>query len=65
MKKTLTALVMVAAMLSCTKQSYKDSTLSPDTRAKLLLKEMTLEEKIGQMCQYVGPCYVPPGQGSA
>ena len=25
---------------------------------------MTLEEKIGQMCQYVGPCYVPPDQGS-
>ena len=31
---------------------------------RLLLKEMTLEEKIGQMCQYVGPCYVPPDQGS-
>ena len=35
-----------------------------DKRVKLLLKEMTLEEKIGQMCQYVGPCYVPPDQGS-
>lgn len=65
MKKAFAALLALAAMASCTTQSYKDSSLSPETRAKLLLREMTLEEKIGQMCQYVGPCYVPPGQGSA
>lgn len=42
-----------------------DSSLSPAERADILLKKMTLEEKIGQMCQYVSPAYVPPGQGTA
>lgn len=61
------AIILAAAALmaaSCSQGDWKDSTLSPGKRAGLLLKEMTLEEKIGQMCQYVGPCYVPPGQGS-
>ncbi|MFL5729053.1 MAG: glycoside hydrolase family 3 protein [Cytophagaceae bacterium] len=35
-------------------QSYLDPALPADKRVELLLKEMTLEEKIGQMCQYVG-----------
>ena len=39
-------------------KSYKDTSLPPAERATLLLKEMTLEEKIGQMCQYVGPSHV-------
>ena len=39
-------------------KSYKDASLSPAERTALLLKEMTLEEKIGQMCQYVGPSHV-------
>ena len=39
-------------------KSYKDTSLPPAERAALLLKEMTLEEKIGQMCQYVGPSHV-------
>ena len=39
-------------------KSYKDTSLPPAKRAALLLKEMTLEEKIGQMCQYVGPSHV-------
>jgi beta-glucosidase len=37
------------------KKSYLDTSLSPAERASLILKEMTLEEKVGQMCQYVGP----------
>ena len=41
-----------------------DSSLKPGERAKILLGQMSLEEKIGQMCQYVSPGYVPPGQGS-
>ena len=34
--------------------SYLDASLSPDQRVELLLDEMTLDEKIGQMCQFVG-----------
>jgi beta-glucosidase len=34
--------------------NYLDSLLPVNQRVELLLKEMTLEEKIGQMCQYVG-----------
>jgi beta-glucosidase len=33
---------------------YLDRSLSPEARTELLLAEMTLEEKVGQMCQYVG-----------
>jgi len=51
-------------MVSCGKGDWKDASLPATERAKALLKEMTLEEKVGQMCQYVAPCYVPPGQGS-
>ena len=51
-------------MVSCGKGDWKDATAPATERAKALLKEMTLEEKVGQMCQYVAPCYVPPGQGS-
>ena len=34
--------------------SYLDASLSSDKRVELLLEEMTLDEKIGQMCQFVG-----------
>ena len=51
-------------MVSCGKGDWRDATAPATKRAKALLKEMTLEEKVGQMCQYVAPCYVPPGQGS-
>src|SRR5262245_5588561 len=33
---------------------HLDTELSPAERAELLLAQMTLEEKVGQMCQYVG-----------
>jgi len=36
------------------KSDYLDSNLSSEERVSLLLKEMKLDEKIGQMCQYVG-----------
>ena len=49
---------------ACSRGDWKNPSLPAQERARLLLKEMTLEEKIGQMCQYVGPCYVPPDQGS-
>ena len=54
----------VLLLASCSQKDWKDPSLPPEQRASLLLKQMTLEEKIGQMCQYVAPCYVPPGQGS-
>lgn len=41
-----------------------DTSLPAEKRAEILLGEMTLEEKVGQMCQYVAPCYVPPDQGT-
>ena len=52
------------ALAACSAKDWRDASLPAGKRAALLLKEMTLEEKIGQMCQYVGPCYVPPDQGS-
>jgi len=64
MKRFLILISLVAAMTGCAKKDYHDSSLPAAKRAALLLKEMTLEEKVGQMCQYVAPCYVPPGQGS-
>lgn len=35
-------------------KSYLNSKLPASERVELLLKEMTLDEKIGQMCQFVG-----------
>jgi beta-glucosidase len=64
MKRLLILLSLSVLLLSCGKGDWRDSSLPAADRAKLLLKEMTLEEKVGQMCQYVAPCYVPPGQGS-
>lgn len=46
-------------------KSYRDASLSPAERADLLLKEMTLEEKIGQMCQYVGPGHIEQNERKA
>lgn len=62
---TAACAVTLAAVPACSAPDWHDASLDPSVRASSLLKEMTLEEKVGQMCQYVGPCYVPPGQGSA
>ena len=64
MKKLAICLLTVISIASCEKGDWRDALLPAASRAELLLKEMTLEEKVGQMCQYVAPCYVPPGQGS-
>jgi beta-glucosidase len=37
-----------------TSPSYLDSSLPAARRTELLLAQMTLDEKVGQMCQYVG-----------
>ena len=52
---------VLLGLISCSGPDWKDTTLSPADRAQSLLQQMTLEEKVGKMCQYVGPCYVPPG----
>ena len=62
--KRILLLSLLALLASCSGGDWHDASLPAEKRVKLLLKEMTLEEKIGQMCQYVGPCYVPPDQGS-
>ena len=62
--KNLSIISVLLVLVSCGKGDWKDATAPAADRAKALLKEMTLEEKVGQMCQYVAPCYVPPGQGS-
>ena len=63
MKRALLFAALLA-LAACSAEDWRDASLPAGKRAALLLKEMTLEEKIGQMCQYVGPCYVPPDQGS-
>ena len=64
MKRLFILLSLSVFLFSCGKGDWRDASLPAADRAKLLLKEMTLQEKVGQMCQYVAPCYVPPGQGS-
>lgn len=44
---------------------YTDPSLSPEERSARLLAQMTLEEKIGQMCQYVGEGAMPVGGAGA
>ena len=63
-KRLCVILSGILVTASCAGGDWKDPSLPAGERARLLLEEMTLEEKIGQMCQYVGPCYVPPDQGS-
>lgn len=65
MKKIAIFLGLLGALVSCCTKDWKDASLPAEERANLLLKEMTLEEKVGQMCQYVAPCYVEPGHGSS
>ncbi len=45
MKQKLFYLVSLFALSACGQASYKNTSLSPDERAELLVKELTLEEK--------------------
>lgn len=65
MKRTAMVLASLCALVSCATKDWRDASLPAEERARLLLKDMTLEEKVGQMCQYVAPCYVEPGKGAA
>ncbi len=54
-KKLLLSACLIASFDSlAATASYLDASLSSDKRVELLLEEMTLDEKIGQMCQFVG-----------
>ena len=50
----LAFLFILLASQSTRSQTYRDASLPAEQRAELLLKEMTLDEKIGQMCMYIG-----------
>lgn len=51
---TITFFIFLFGFYACSQDSYLDTELTTEKRVELLLNEMTLEEKIGQMCQYVG-----------
>ena len=57
MKKEIVLLASVAVMMSCgvDKDAYKDASLPVEERVESLMAQMTIEEKVGQMSQYVGP----------
>lgn len=50
---TLTVMLLWAP-LSTASPAYKNATLSAEERVEDLISRMTLREKVGQMCQYVG-----------
>ncbi len=61
MKKLLLSftglLISTAPLISISSEllpAYLDASLTPEQRVADLLPRMTLEEKVGQMCQYVG-----------
>ena len=56
--------LMIVVMLTFTlfvmaqKPIYKESGQPVERRVTDLMKRMTLEEKVAQMCQYVGPGHI-------
>ncbi len=62
----LTLIAFAASMLiGCSESGeprYKDASLTPQERTDDLLGRMTLEEKVAQMCQYVGPGHIRESQ---
>lgn len=62
---TLLALLLSCGLFSQTPyMAYKDQNQSIEMRIKDLMGRMTLEEKVGQMCQYVGPDHIRQNQQS-
>ena len=63
MNKTIVLVLLVLWLLAARCGSrpvldYKGSNASVDDRVEALMAQMTLEEKIGQMCQYVAPLHI-------
>ena len=48
------ASILLSAALGAAELPYQDASLSAEQRVDDLLGRMTLKEKVGQMCQYVG-----------
>lgn len=60
-KNILMALVFTLLAGACAygkEMLYKDATQPVEVRVADLMKRMTLEEKVAQMCQYVGPQHI-------
>jgi beta-glucosidase len=53
-KYSLILIVAAISVVSCRSYSYKDASAPVDKRVEDLLSQMTLEEKVGQMNQFVG-----------
>jgi beta-glucosidase len=51
---TLSAFLFISMDGLAATASYLDTSLTSDKRVELLMNQMTLDEKIGQMCQFVG-----------
>ncbi|UXX79830.1 glycoside hydrolase family 3 C-terminal domain-containing protein [Reichenbachiella carrageenanivorans] len=61
MKNIIHTLIVGSLVMSCqtTPQvQYTDATAPVEARVESLMSQMTLEEKIGQMCQYVAPLHI-------
>lgn len=58
-------IAIIGITFSCSQSmDYTNPDLSPETRAELLLNELTIEEKVGQMCQYVGINHMKVAEGN-
>jgi beta-glucosidase len=60
MKALISILIIASVMMTANAKTpiYKDATKPVKARVNDLLKRMTLEEKVAQMCQYVGPEHI-------
>jgi beta-glucosidase len=57
-----TVLTFVSCQQETSKLDYTSTELSADERVKDLMSKMTLEEKVAQMCQYVGLEHIKAAQ---
>lgn len=65
LKKVANVSVLIFTGILCQAQNivpYMNPSLSLEQRVEDLMRRMTLEEKVGQMCQYVGPQHIRANQ---